>query len=176
MPNLEDFAYLKLNFQMKKIFTITLLSFLFFACQSDTQNTATADNAATAAPVDAHAGHAHAADDATPNHVEASALAPFLGKWLLYAAIKDTEYYKGKYLDFRGNGTFTSGVDGVKNNSGNWTYDEATKIIDIDFADNSNDRDEQWKAHSQSPNVIILMGNTPKNPSGNQIKLERVPR
>ena len=164
---------------MKKIFTITLLSFLFFACQNDSQTTD------TAVTTDSHEGHDHGSDahaghnhgtEAGDNHVEASALSPFIGKWLYYAAISNADYYKGKYIDFYGNGTFLSGVDGVKTNSGTWTYDEVEKLVDIDYSDNSKEPDEQWRAQNQSANVIIFMGNTPKNPKGNQIKLERVPR
>jgi len=141
---------------MKKVFTITLLAFLFFACQSDTQQTASNETA------DAHAGHDHddhaGHDHGAPKHHKASSLSPYIGKWTYYHAIKDTDYYKGRYIDLKGDGTFTSGIN----------------YLDLDYADNSVDRDEQWKSQKNTPDVIILIGNAPKNDSGNQIKLERV--
>ena len=170
---------------MKKIFTITLLAFLFFACQSDTTQTPPAEK------VDAHAGHDHDDHDDhaghnhgdhaghnhshdEPKHHKASGMSPYIGKWTYYFAIKDSDYYKGRYIEFKGDGTFTSGVNDKETNSGNWTLDEKNSYLDLDYVDNSVDRDEEWKSQKNTSDVIILIGNSPKNTSWNQIKLERV--
>jgi len=158
---------------MKKVFTITLLAFLFFACQSDSKDTADSNENAAVPAVqsnDPHAGHDHA----TPKHHKASSASPYIGKWTYYHAIKDSDYYKGRYIDLKGDGTFTSGVNDKQTNTGTWTLDEEKNYLDFDYADNTVDRDEQWKSQKNTPDVIILIGNAPKNDSGNQIKLDRV--
>ena len=99
---------------------------------------------------------------------------PYIGKWTYYHAIKDSDYYKGRYIEFGGDGSFTSGINDKKTNSGTWSLDEEKNYLDLDYVDNSVDRDEQWKAQKNTIDVIILIGNSPKNESGNQIKLERV--
>ena len=158
---------------MKKIFTITMFALLFFACQSDTKQTESNETPVVAAVQhDDHAGHNHATD--APKHHKASSLSPYIGKWTYYHAIKDTDYYKGRYIDLKGDGTFTSGVNDKQTNTGSWTLDEEKSYLDFDYADNSVDRDEQWKSQKNTPDVIILIGNAPKNNTGNQIKLERV--
>ena len=153
---------------MKRIFTITLLSVLFFACQNDTQQTTTAETN----NVTATASNTVATESGAPKHHKASAMSPYIGKWKYRHAIKNTEYYKGRYIDLKGDGSFTSGIDGEQNNSGTWSIDEEKNFLDIDYADNSKEKDEQWKAQANH-NVVILIGNAPKNATGNQIKLEK---
>ena len=160
---------------MRRIFTITLLSILFFACQNDTQQaeTTSTNTEASASNTAATAASATPATSAAPKHHKASAMSPFIGKWFYRYAIKNTEYYKGRYIDLKGDGSFTSGIDDKQNNSGTWSLDETDTYLDIDYADNSKEKDEQYKAQLNH-NVIILIGNAPKNTTGNQIKLERI--
>ena len=160
---------------MKKYFVITLLSFLFFSC-SNSENKATAETTTASSPAptteetksnDDHAGHDHAA----PTHHKPSPLSPFIGIWDYFASTHNPKYYKDRWIELKGDGTFENGVGAKQTNSGTWTLDG--KIINFDFKDNSVEQDEQWKTQCNPP-TLLLLGNSPKNSTGAQIKLDLV--
>ncbi len=164
---------------MERIITILALSFLVFSCGNDTEKkeTSTTTNPTTTSSTEAshdghdHAGHHH--DHGESNHHKASHLSPYIGIWDYFASTHNNEYYKDRWIELKGDGTFENGVGGKQTNKGKWTFHADTKILDLDFKDNTVEKDEQWKTQANRP-VLILLGNTPKNKTGAQIKLDLV--
>ena len=161
---------------MEKYFVITLLSVLLFSC-SNTENKETVETTSTSAPkniaekinpIDDHTGHNHA--EGTPH--KDSRLSPYIGIWDYFASTHDPKYYKDRWIELKGDGTFENGIGGKQTNSGTWSL-EGNNIINFDFKDNSVEKDEQWKTQCNPP-VLLLLGNSPKNTTGAQIKLDLV--
>lgn len=173
---------------MKNLFAIVLATALcvcFMACKNETKkdNNATAsENVAVvetpASPTtDPHAGHDHAGHDhdEKPVHIKSSPMSPYIGIWKYHFSTWKTEYYKNRWIEFFADGTFENGIGGKQTNKGKWTLDPQTNLIDLDYEDNSKGKefDEQWKGQIHPP-VLLLLGNTPKNPDGGQIKLDQI--
>ncbi|MEM6964929.1 MAG: hypothetical protein AAF573_09200 [Bacteroidota bacterium] len=167
---------------MKKFLFITLCGLLLWGCGNDNSNKKqdTSDSATVAQPNAAdqhdhdghdHAGHSH---DAT-THVKASPLSRFIGVWKYDRSTYKPDFYKNRWIELFADGTFENGIGGKQTNRGKWTWDEKTTYLDLDYEDNSagKEPDEQWRTMNNSP-TLILMGNTPKNPGGGQMKLDRV--
>jgi len=161
---------------MKNIFVITLLSFVIFSCSNSESNNNTEGKttAAQTSTHDDHAGHDHAGHSHDePKHHTASPLSQYMGIWFYAAATHKRDYYKDRWIEFKGDGTFENGVGGKQTNSGTWSLEENSKYINFDFKDNSVEEDEQWKVQLNPP-VLLLLGNAPRNTSGAQIKLNKV--
>ncbi len=167
---------------MKHLFVITLvstLSLFIFSCGNGSESSGT-NSANTAAATDSHAGHnhdghdhaghSHASDDGV---VRASPLSPFISIWSYYASSHKKDAYKKHWIEFKGDETFIYGIGSKQTNQGTWKLNWDEKIIDFDFEDNTSRKDEQWKFMMNSP-VLLLLGNSPLNNSGEQIKLDKV--
>lgn len=168
---------------MKNLIFITLWSLLLIGCASDTKdtnqdtaNTPTAVENSNSSDEHAHDGHDHAGHDHDHStHVKTSPLSRFIGVWKYDRSTYKPEFYKNRWIELFADGTFENGIGGKQTNKGKWTWDEKTTYIELDYEDNSvgKESDEQWRTMNNNP-VMILMGNTPKNPGGGQIKLDKV--
>ena len=172
---------------MKHLFVITLASILclfIFSCG----NGAESSTAETTTATDPHAGHNHAGHDhAGHNHdghdhaahasddnvIRSSPLSPFIGIWSYFASSHKKDAYKNHWIEFKGDETFTYGIGSKQTNKGVWKLNWEEKIVDFDFENNTSRKDEQWKIMLNPP-VLLLLGNSPLNGTGEQIKLDKV--
>ncbi|MFK8101669.1 MAG: hypothetical protein AB8G15_04065, partial [Saprospiraceae bacterium] len=125
---------------------------------------------------DEHAGHDHATLPSvkvdTSLHVKASHLSKYLGMWS-YAGVVGgegaKEKFAGRWIQFKGDGTFESGIWEEKNNQGHWYADPDTKIIKIAY-DKGEEIHGEWRVQGGG-DTMIWLGNTPNNPKSTQIKM-----
>ncbi|MEO1518602.1 MAG: hypothetical protein AAFV95_26550 [Bacteroidota bacterium] len=112
----------------------------------------------------------------SPTHVKASDIAPFIGLWSFTKPMCREEirnrYYRGRWIQFSGDGTFTFGRYQDQTNSGRFSYAGDKKIMSLDFADDS-DTDIDWKV-MQGVDIMIWLGNAAVNTTGDQIQLKKV--
>lgn len=112
-----------------------------------------------------------------PKHVEASYIAPFIGMWhyatpVSFDGSRDDDY-RGRWIQFDGDGNFTSGKWTDQTNTGTFSYDPKKQYLTLDYSDDKADRDFDWKI-MQGPESMIWMGNTEMNKTGDQIQMKRI--
>ena len=73
----------------------------------------------------------------------------------------------------KSDGTFTYGKWQKETNKGEWWVAEGQPQVAMDFADDEADIDLDWKVNLGG-DVIILLGNTERNKTGDQIRVQRV--
>ena len=165
---------------MKNLFVFTLaivLSFGICSCGNDansTQESATTSVETKAA--DNHDGHDHDGhnhDAETPEAAKSSPMSPYIGVWKPHASSLQGVFKDNRWIEFYADGTFINGANGKETNKGKWAIDGETKYMTIDYDDNSKTPDEHWKAQLHSP-VVVLIGNTDKTKTGEQIKMDKV--
>ena len=146
------------------ILFLGLILSLAQACKSDTssQAKATTDNNPSAA-----------APSAAPVGDE---IKPFEGLWYYEAPVtKDydrKEDYKGRWVNFKLDGTFESGKWQSKTNTGRYTYDTKSEIITLDYSD---PKDPTWDWRVKfGPDYMIWIGNANINQTPDQIRMKRV--
>jgi len=158
---------------MNKIIVITLLSFFIFSC-SNSENQEKTEETVTVVAQDDHAGHDHDGHDHDEvTHHKASPLSQYLGIWSYDAVTHKRDYYKNRWIEFKADGTFENGVGAKQTNTGHWSLDSSNTFIDLNFKDNSVEQDEQWKVQINPP-ILLLLGNSPKNTTGAQMKLSLI--
>jgi len=165
---------------MKHLFVIVLasaLSLFVFSCGGDTTSSESSTGTTATDPHAGHnhdhAGHDHADHAGEDNVIKSSPLSPFIGTWAYFASSHKKDAYKKHWIEFKGDETFTYGIGSKQTNKGIWKLNWEEKIVDFDFEDNKSRKDEQWKIMMNSP-VLLLLGNSPLNASGEQIKLDKV--
>ncbi|HHS95548.1 MAG TPA: hypothetical protein ENJ45_03080 [Phaeodactylibacter sp.] len=108
-------------------------------------------------------------------HIKSSKAAVVLGMWHYAIPIavnpKDAEKYKGRWIQFNRDDTFTSGIYLDQTNSGTWSFDDALNVVKMKF-DKDEDIETEW-AIQGSGEVIIWKGNTEHNKTGMQIKMTK---
>ena len=179
---------------MKEFLFITLFSLCLFACGNNAETSnASADTASTepsaaemakniadnAAIKNVEAAKPEigkvdiSGSDETPTHVKSSPLSPYIGIWKYSFSTYEPEYYKNRWIEFKVDGTFENGVGGKKTNQGKWVLDVPNKLLNLDFENNEVERDEQWLTQMNNP-VLLLLGNSPLNNTGGQIKMDKI--
>lgn len=83
--------------------------------------------------------------------------------------------FAGKWYKFYDDGhRFDFGRWLEKTNSGTWEYDHDTNFLDLNFEKESTEK-KQWKVKVNSSQVMMIwIGSTTRNPSGDQVKLNHV--
>lgn len=144
--------------------------------ESTETSTVTADN---------HEGHDHHAHDghdheghshdhkSEDNVAKPSPMSPYIGVWQPKASSLKGVFKDNRWIEFYADSTFVSGANGKETNKGKWNIDSSTNYMTIDYADNSKVEDEHWKAQLHLP-VVVLIGNTDKTKTGEQIKMDKV--
>ena len=105
--------------------------------------------------------------------VKSSPMSPYIGIWKQHASSLQGVFKDDRWIEFYGDSTFVKGSNGKETYKGKWSIDEETNYMTIDYDDNSKTLDEHWKAQLHSP-VVILIGNTDKTKTGEQIKMDKV--
>ncbi|MEL6638274.1 MAG: hypothetical protein AAFW73_20410 [Bacteroidota bacterium] len=108
-------------------------------------------------------------------HVEASVLAPLIGLWhyQTVAGIKDPKVkddYLGRWIDLKGDQTFTSGIWQEQTNSGKWTYDGESTLINF-YYDQSEVIYDEFQVQGAGMDIVAFLGNTSRTKRGIQIKM-----
>ena len=159
---------------MKKVIFYFLSLLIFTACQTDS-NTA---QQASAVP-SASSTPAPATEKREPVHVPASTLAPLIGMWHYEAVtvIKDVatqEAYIGRWIDLKGDQSFTSGKWQEQTNTGKWSFDTETQQINF-YYEQAEDIFDEFIVQGVGGETIIFKGHTPRTQTGIQIKMVRYP-
>ena len=143
-----------------------MATLFFVGCQNGADTTTGAD------------ANASTTTSAKPNHVEASFIAPFIGMWFYATPVsfdgsRDADY-TGRWIEFKGDGTFTSGRWKDQDNTGKFSYDKDKQYLMLDYDKNvGTDRDLDWKI-MQGAETMIWLGNTELNKTGDQIQMKRI--
>ncbi len=168
---------------MKNLFVFTIaiiLNFGISSCGNDA-NSSQESNATTTEvkAAENHDGHNHDGHDHdghnhdTPEMVKSSPISPYIGIWKQHASSLQGLFKDDRWIEFYADGTFINGANGKETNKGKWAIDGETNYMTIDYDDNSKINDEHWRAQLNSP-VVILIGNTDKTKTGEQIKMDKV--
>ena len=160
---------------MKKNIYLWMALALFTACQTDNTNTRTSASVipteTESNPVDTNAPK--------PNveiiHVPASILAPMIGLWQYQTVVgvkdaKTKDDYFGRWIDLKGDQTFTSGIWQEQTNAGKWAFDGETKLINFNYNKAESIFDE-FQVQGVGQDVIVFKGNTIRTTRGIQIKM-----
>lgn len=98
------------------------------------------------------------------------------GFWHIGGAVNTSEGgkgYVGEWIQFAKDQTYVFGKDGENLSNGVWIFDEDNEFITLKDDNNP----EAYYAHQfqckQLGDIILLLGNTPNNKRGTQIKLVR---
>ena len=163
---------------MKNLFVFSLaivLSFGIFSCGNDANSTQEPNSTTTEKKAAAeHDGHNHDGHNHdAPEVVKSSPMSPYIGVWKQHASSKQGVFKDNRWIEFYADGTFINGANGKETNKGKWAIDGETNYMTIDYDDNSKTPDEHWRAQLHSP-VVILIGNTDKTKTGEQIKMDKV--
>lgn len=154
---------------MIKYYFILVLGLMVCSCKPD----ATSNSTDNSSPKETTANST--ASDDQPKHVKASDIAPFIGLWEYTVIISDDlarkKDYEGRWIQFGADQTFTSGKWADQSNSGNFDYDNNSKIIKL-YYKNQKDATNDWKTKIDG-DVMIFMGNGDINETGDQIRLAR---
>lgn len=163
---------------MKK-FAFYLFSLLIFAaCQPDSgngQSNQAALTPGTTSPSDAP----NNTNNREPVHVPASTLAPMIGLWHYEATagLKDAatrDLYEGRWIDLKGDQSFTSGKWQEQTNSGKWEYNAESKQINFFYQKNEGIYDE-FIVQGAGGEIVVFKGNTERTTRGIQIKMVKYP-
>lgn len=153
---------------MKNLFVLALailLSFGISSCENDAKSTQ--EPKSTTHEIKAADNHD------TPEAAKPSPMSPYIGVWKQHASSLQGLFKDNRWIEFYVDGTFINGANGKETNKGKWAIDGETNYMTIDYDDNSKIPDEHWKAQLHSP-VVILIGNTDKTKTGEQIKMDKV--
>lgn len=120
-----------------------------------------------------------AVNSAEPGHYKASPDSPYIGLWVIQFALGSTEEdkkaipneYQGRWFSLKPDNTFESGKWQESNNTGTWSLDPETRIIQLNFT-NPEPIGHEWKIQGSGERMVWL-GNTPNNTKGTQLKLTR---
>ncbi|MFT5802758.1 MAG: hypothetical protein ACI956_002579, partial [Nonlabens sp.] len=82
---------------------------------------------------------------------------------------EEVEKYTGRWINIKRDDTFTSGIYLKENNSGTWSYNEETKIIQL-MPKETEDIQTDWLVNG-SGEFLILLGSTDTNKTGMQIRM-----
>ncbi len=152
---------------MKNFIWILMTALIFTQCADENTTTSeTQDGAETTTP-------------AEPGHYKASADSPLIGLWVIQFALgsanvdKDelSKEYEGRWHDLKADNTFESGRWEEKTNSGTWSFDGETRIIQLNYTQTEPIGNE-WKIQGDA-NRMVWLGNTPNNRKGTQLKLTK---
>ena len=81
----------------------------------------------------------------------------------------------GKWYQFFDNGhRFEFGRWGETLQTGTWKYEHANHLLDLNFNKETTERTQWYVRLTGNQAMMIWIGNTPRNPSGDQMKLEHV--
>ncbi len=165
---------------MKKYFLLSLVVTSIMACQScggDTPSTPSTPSPETEEPTVTIISVDKSFDLEPPSaDMQQDQLSPFIGLWAYTKAFTSDpermEDYKGRWVDFKADGTFTYGKYQEQTNKGNWWLLEKPKRLAMDFDDDKENIDLDWKINT-GVDVFILLGNTNRNKTGDQIQVKR---
>ncbi len=161
---------------MKKYCLLFISLTLWVACAPDSSSPTSNAASVTTSVTSPATGPVQTGE---PVKVDPDILSPHVGIWHYQsiAGIKDAktrDFYTGRWIDLKGDQTFTSGVWQDQTNSGKWDFDPESQLINF-FYDKNEGLDIQYKLNGPSDEITIFLGNTPKNPKGIQIKMVRYP-
>ncbi len=168
---------------MNKSIYLLLIIALLVACEN-TDKTATTSTATTQSTTTSSSAPAppKAAVEAAQSKSNVSASTKqnmTTGYWHIGGAVnvpveneKGTEGYVGKWLKFNPDMSFVYGIDGDDKYTGTWLFNEDGEYITIQSEAKDAFFANEWKA-KQIGDIVLLLGNTPNNPKGGQIKLVR---
>jgi len=169
----------------KSIYLLLFIALLFAACEN-TDKTTTTTKSTTATQTTASTSTAPApaktAIEAAQRKSNVSASTKqnmTTGYWHIGGAVnvpvkneKGTEGYVGKWLKFNPDMSFIYGIDGDDKYTGTWLFNEEGEYITIQSDEKDAFFANEWKA-KQLGDIVLLLGNTPNNAKGGQIKLVR---
>lgn len=147
---------------------------LFVACQPDSNTTAT-QSATSPLTSSSNEDGKKASAKKEIVHVPASNLAPMIGMWHYEAivGVKDPNVrakYEGRWIDLKGDQTFTSGVWQEQTNSGKWSFDSDNQKINFNYA-TAEDLFDEFVVQGVGGDVVVFKGNTDRTARGVQIKM-----
>lgn len=121
---------------------------------------------------------APAKDPNAPVHVKASNTAFLIGMWEYTFALggtNETPKYKGRWIKFNGDDTFTSGRYNKETNRGTYSFEREPKIMLTLAYDQKEEIPRQWEVQGQGhESGMVFKGNTPLNPAGTQVKMQQI--
>ena len=163
---------------MTKYFFLFITLTFTLACGGDTTSTSeTTDTTGGEEPIMTTMPVDKSVTLKKPENVNPNAMSPFIGLWAYTKAFTSSaermDDYNGRWVKFEGDGTFTYGKWQEETNSGEWWVGENSKQIAMDFNDDEEDIDLDWKVNLGG-DVIILLGNTDRNKTGDQIQVKKV--
>lgn len=182
MKKRDNFNLVKIIKMNKSIYLLLIMA-LFTACENTGKTTtATTSNGTTTAQTSTAPAPAKAAIEAAQSKSNVSASTKqnmTTGYWHIGGAVnvpvkseKGTEGYVGKWLKFNPDMSFIYGIDGEDKYTGTWLFNEDGEYITI-----QSDKEDAFFANEwntkQIGDIVLLLGNTPNNPKGGQIKLVR---
>ncbi|MFT4668225.1 MAG: hypothetical protein ACI8YQ_003794 [Polaribacter sp.] len=154
---------------MKSLITTLSFCLIFFAsCKTDTKTSSDTANSQESV---------NEVKPPTPTsadvHVPSAAAAPLIGLWhyqdIVHIRKEEVEKYTGRWINIKRDDTFTSGIYLKENNSGTWSYNEETKIIQL-MPKETEDIQTDWLVNG-SGEFLILLGSTDTNKTGMQIRM-----
>lgn len=161
---------------------LSMFCLILISCNNDGTSNKEASETTTAT-TDNHEGHDHhdhdghdhdGHDHASEGQVaKPSPMSPYIGIWQPKASSLQGVFKDNRWIEFYADSTFISGAKGKETNKGKWDIDGETNYMTIDYDDNSKVEDEHWKAQLHLP-VVVLIGNTDKTKTGEQIKMDKV--
>lgn len=159
---------------MKKSAFYLFILLILVACQPDTGNSQQAALApsATSSP---ETPAAPTKNNREPVHVPASTLAPMIGLWHYEATagLKDAatrDVYEGRWIDLKGDQSFTSGKWQEQTNAGKWEFNAESKLINF-FYQKSEDIFDEFIVQGIGGDIVVFKGNTERTTRGIQIKM-----
>ncbi len=163
---------------MKKTILFLALVMSMVACQTDgTPGKAAATvEVPNANGTETPANNTTKAREATDvPHVPASVLSPMIGLWHYQTVVgvkdaKTKDDYLGRWIDLKGDQTFISGLWQEQTNSGKWTFDPESSLINFYYEKPEVIYDE-FKVQGAGMDIIIFKGNTSRTKRGIQIKM-----
>jgi len=156
-----------------KYCSVLLSLMVLFSCSNDPSNPVTQSGMVTVpSSVDSFV---------EPTPVDHNILAPLIAHWEVQAVIKvkDSELREnldGAWFNLNLDQTFTFGQFETQTGQGTYNYDDGTNIIELFFNPKKEKIPTQFKIHgigAYDGSTIIWLGNTPKNPTGMQLKMTK---
>ncbi len=154
---------------MKSLFiSLSFCLFFFASCKTDTKTPTESGTTNTTEAV-------KETNPSTPAevHVPSSAAAPLIGLWhykdIIHIHKEEVAKYTGRWIHIKRDDTFTSGIYLKENNSGTWSYNEETKIIQLNPKEKE-DIATDWLVNGNGE-FLLWLGSTETNKSGMQIRM-----
>ena len=161
---------------MRIIYLFSFCILLLCACNNEKTNTTTSTSTTTPSTEAISVSKPVAAVPANGKASASTLQNLSTGFWHIGGAVNTTEggkRYDGEWLQFTKEQTYVYGKDEKEMASGTWIFDEKNEYITL----KGKPGEEAFYLHEfqckQIGDIVLLLGNTPNNERGTQIKLVR---